>query len=323
MSGPADKIGGARRVVVGICTYNRPAGLRAVLAAIDHQRLTTLDDGQIELVIADNSAAGSAKDASDAYARTGRFAVHYVAERRKGLSYARNAVLAVARELDATHLAFVDDDELPDPGWLEALLHVVETGRCAAAIGPVYPVFEVPPPAWLPKSAFVIRRRPSDGLVDDGYTCNSIVSLSAVAACDLRFDARFNETGGEDTFFFKQLLKRNFPIAWAEQAVVYETVPRHRMRASWLWRRWFRTGALEVYLQRHDPDSVAGKLTSLGNGLARLAVGAPKIAVGGVRAALGNPSAFIASFYTLCRGAGLVAKVFGRDHKEYSVPTYR
>ena len=69
--------------------------------------------------------------------------------------------------------------------------------------------------------------------------------------------------------------------------------------------------------------SVTGRVVNLAGGLARLAVGSGRVIVGSALAVSGKREAFVASFYTLCRGAGLVAKVFGRDYKEYAVSTYR
>jgi glycosyltransferase involved in cell wall biosynthesis len=311
------------KLAVGICTYNRAPGLRAVLGALDLQRLNGLDDDRIEIVVADNSADGSAGPIVAEYGRQGRFRVRYLSERRKGLSFVRNAVLAEALEMGATWLAYIDDDEMPGAGWLEALLQGLRASSCAAAIGPVYPVFEVAPPAWLPTSAFVIRRAAEAGFAGDGYTCNCILSVAAIEAAGLRFDERFNETGGEDTYFFKELRERGGRIAWCEAAVVYETVPRHRMRSMWLWRRWFRTGGIEAYLQDGDARSIAGKATALARGGARIFAGAAKIGAGAVRAVLGERAAFVASFYTFCRGAGLIANAIGREHKEYAVRWYR
>jgi succinoglycan biosynthesis protein ExoM len=310
-------------VAVGICTYNRPAGLAALLAALDRLRLERLGQHQVIAVVVDNADTGSAAPICDAYAGTGRFPLTYVREPRKGLAFARNAVMAAAREAAATHLAWIDDDEVPDPGWLEALYTGLMQARSAAAIGPVYPLFELPPPDWLPPLAFVIRRTQQDGLVSDAYTCNCIVDLRFVAASGLAFDERYNHTGGEDTLFFRRLRQAGGTIAWVEGAMVHELVPRHRMSAAWLWRRWYRTGALEADLSPYDPASVLGRLVNLAMGLVRVGYGSARVAAGCVRSLLGTPGAFVASFYTVCRGMGLIAKVFGRDYNEYSVPTYR
>lgn len=311
------------KIAVGICTHNRPAGVAALLAGIERLRLGVVSDDQVVLIVVDNGETGSAAPVCEAYAGAGRFPLNYAREPRKGLSFARNAVMTAARAAGATHLAWIDDDEVPDPAWLDALYSGLMRAHSAAAIGPVYPMFEVPPPDWLPPLAFVIRRSHRDGLVSDAYTCNCIMDMRVVTAAGLEFDNRYNHTGGEDTAFFKRLQVAGCTVAWVEAAVVNERVPRHRMSAAWLWRRWFRTGALEADLSPFDPASATGRLVNLTMGFARVGYGSARVAAGCARSLSGTPGAFVASFYTVCRGMGLIAKVFGRDYNEYSVPTYR
>jgi glycosyltransferase involved in cell wall biosynthesis len=243
-------------VAVCICTYNRPAGLAALLAALDRQRLGRLTDDNVEIIVVDNGIAGDAEAVWQSLARQLRFAIGFTHEPRKGLAYARNAALSAALKPGVTHIAFVDDDELPSPEWLASLVETLERRGTDAAIGPVLPVFETPPPFWLPVMAFGDLREHDQGLVDDGYTCNAIVSREAVDAMALSFDARFNDTGGEDTMFFKRMQEAGGRIAWAERAVVFAPIPKHRMRPQWLWRRWYRTGDIEASLGRHDPASL-------------------------------------------------------------------
>ncbi|NJM33706.1 MAG: glycosyltransferase, partial [Rhodomicrobium sp.] len=259
------------RLAICICTYNRPQGLATLLSSLDQQRLTQLGDGQVGIVVVDNSAGATASGVIAQHSRTGRFALTAVHEPRKGLVYARNTCLQAAREANASHIVFIDDDEAAPPGWLEALYGRLKTSGASAAIGPVFPVFERPPPAWLPAYRYVNRVADRDGLVDDGYSCNAIVALSALSGAAARFDARFNETGGEDTMIFKALRDAGHRIAWAEDARVYEFVPARRMRAGWLFRRWFRTGNIEARLSADGTISMAGRLAALTRGGARIA----------------------------------------------------
>jgi glycosyltransferase involved in cell wall biosynthesis len=310
-------------IAVCICTYQRPLGLRALLESIGRQRFVHLSDEQVRVIVVDNSEAGTAAGSGDFSALQRRFHLHFVHEPRKGLSMARNSALAAAHEAGASHVAFVDDDELAHPAWLEALHAALTETGAAAAIGPVVPIFERQPQGWLPLPAYADRRRPSRGFVDDGYTCNTMCALPAIEANDLRFDPRFDATGGEDTFFFKQLREKGLAIAWAEQAMVFSVVPRHRMTALWLWRRWYRTGDIEAHLGRHPPSTLAGRLVNLTGGVARLLVGSVRIAGAALFKAWRRPDAVVASFYTACRGAGLIANVLGHRYKEYGGTGYR
>lgn len=312
-----------RRIAVCVCTYHRPAGLAALLAALDRQRLGRLPDDGVEIIVIDNSVAGDASTTWQGVGRTLRFPVTFKHEPRKGLAFARNAALGAALKPGITHIAFIDDDELPSPDWLASLVETLDRRGTDAAIGPVLPVFETPPPSWLPVMAFGDLRSHDQGLVDDGYTCNAIVSRSAIDAMSLSFDARFNDTGGEDTMFFKRLQEGGGRIAWAEAAVVFAPIPKHRMRPQWLWRRWYRTGDIEANLGRYDPASAMGRAHNLMRGLARVGAGTLRIAKAALWDSWRKPGAFVASFYTLCRGAGLIASVGGARYKEYAAPGYR
>jgi succinoglycan biosynthesis protein ExoM len=311
------------RIAICVCTYNRPLALRALLESIARQRFVHLADDQVRIIVIDNSSDGAIANSGELAAERGRFAVGIVHEPAKGLSVARNRALDEALRAGASHLAFIDDDELPHPAWLEALYTALSHKGAAAAIGPVVPIFERPPQGSLPLPAYADRRRQNQGLVDDGYTCNMICALSAIGAHGLRFDSRFNATGGEDTYFFKQLREKGLSIAWAENAIVFSVIPRHRMTAMWLWRRWYRTGDIEAHLGRYRPSTLIGRLFNLTRGVARILVGGVHIVVAAAIKSWRRPDAVVASFYTACRGAGLVASVLGHRYKEYGHTGYR
>lgn len=312
-----------QRIVVCVCTLNRPSGLRALLKALDLQRLCGLGDFQVSVIVVDNSSNGSAAVVVQDHVAHARFSVRLVHEPRRGLANARNAALVAAREAGAIYLVFIDDDEVPSAGWLEALVVGLQLTNAAAAIGPVSPIFETPPGRWLPLAAYEEWRQPRKGFVEDGYTANAILKLSAIEAHGVAFDARFNETGGEDTLFFKQVNDRGLNIAWAEDAVVYALIPHHRMSVSWLWRRWYRTGMVEAHLSGYDPAGIRGRAFNLIRGIARVVAGSARVFAEGLLRVRRRPDAVVFSMYTLCRGTGLIANAFGREYREYARPDYR
>jgi len=311
------------QIMVAICTYERPGGLLSALRALNHQDFGDRSDGDISVVIIDNAAASTAKPTVDLCKPASRFQLYYRNETRKGLAFARNAALSAAKDLGATHLAFIDDDEMPEPGWLRALFSRLCESAAAAAIGPVNPVFAEAPGNSVPREAYAIRTRVDAGFSRDGYTCNVLIDMKVVVDMSLEFDERFNELGGEDTLFFKALTDAGHRIAWAPQAVVHELVPKQRMQARWLWRRWYRTGAVEAQLCRYSPSSAAGRAQNFAKGSVRLVGGTGRVLASALVTGWREPSRTVASFYTLCRGAGLIASVFGREYKEYARANYR
>ena len=308
-------------IAVAVCTCGRPAELARLLAAIDAQRLALIPAGAVRILVVDNSRDGSAGTVCRAYAAAGRFALSVFHEPRRGLSHARNRVLREAAALTVARLALVDDDEMPAPTWLEELCARMQATGAAACVGPVVPVFARPPPRWASDGAFAKRLTPRDGWVGDAYTANALLDLGTVAAAGLAFDPRFNEVGGEDTLFFRALLRAGHRIAWAEGAVVYDAIPVHRLRRSWLLARWYRSGGIEAHLGPLPADCLGGRARNVARGAARLLGGGLRLAVAG--ASFGRWGTVLGGAFTLCRGAGLVAAAFGVVYREYSPSRYR
>ena len=137
---PAWDTGPEPEIAALISTYRRREYLEELLAALAAQELAR---GRYEVVIVDNgSDDGSWERLQALAARTSlRLRVLRIEENR-GPAAARNAAVAAAR---APLLAFTDDDCLPAPAWLAALLEafaddpgvVVIQGRVRPAPGDV------------------------------------------------------------------------------------------------------------------------------------------------------------------------------------------
>lgn len=111
-------------------------------------------------MVVDN--AGDAQTASTvAHAsKRGRFPVGYVVERTPGLLAARHRGV---KETRGETLAFLDDDVILDPGWLNAVQAAFGDENVSIATGPSRPRFECSPPPWL--SQFV-------DVDEDGSKCS-------------------------------------------------------------------------------------------------------------------------------------------------------
>lgn len=310
------------KVAICICTYNRPQGLSMLLCALEHQRLIRVRNSEVQIVVVDNSPDGSAQALIAAHSKASRFSFVTVHQPERGLSRARNTALAAAHAAD--FIAFIDDDEVPASGWLQSLYEAITSTDAAAAAGPVKPIFEALPPAWIVRGGFHAKRLPpKNGFVTDAYTCNAIVSRQAIEMAKLRFDEELDEIGGEDTLFFRTLLDAGLRIAWCEKAVVYEWINPQRLKLSWLLRRWYRTGNVEARLGHRSGTGLSIRIANAGRGLARIGAGSllllPAIVMSGWR----DPSRVVSRLYTVCRGGGLVASSLGRDYREYSARHYR
>lgn len=305
------------RVALCAATYRRPEGLARLLAGL--AALEIPDTVEVRGVIVDNSDEGGARAQVAEAAATFCWPLHYRSETRRGITFARNAALEEALATGCEFVAFVDDDEVPSPTWLAALMAAQRRSGAAAVLGAVQPVFPPGTPAWLIAGRFFETHRYADGAeIDDAHTANVLIDLHRLAALGLRFDHRYALTGGEDTMLFRDLLDAGERIVYAADAVVYETVPASRARLAWLLRRWYRTGNIEaaLYLRGRRRDAWR-RPANLLRGLARVTAGSGLFLANLAVLGLGRKDRIVRPLYTVCRGCGILASTLGWNYSEY------
>jgi glycosyltransferase involved in cell wall biosynthesis len=134
---------GSPQVAVLIATYNRAGLLGETLDVLAASHVPA--DLPWEVVVVDNNSNDATR--SVVLTRQAGYPVplRYVFERRQGRSSALNAGIAVTT---ASHFLFTDDDVRVAPGWLAAGATALADGWDYVG-GPVRPIWETPPPAWL------------------------------------------------------------------------------------------------------------------------------------------------------------------------------
>jgi len=127
---------------VVVCTHNRADLVaRAVDAAAAEARAVAG-----EVIVVDNASTDATPAVLRTVAERHRDVVRIVAEPCLGLSVARNRGLADAR---GDVVAYLDDDAVPRPGWLAALLAPYADPTVVAVGGRIVLRFDATPPAWL------------------------------------------------------------------------------------------------------------------------------------------------------------------------------
>jgi len=224
-----------------ICTYRRPHVAETMRSLAS---LKLKPDWQIRIIVADNDEKPSAQPLVEAAASECALNVTYIHAPARNISIARNACLDAAT---APLIAFIDDDELAEPNWLNVLMTVMESSKPAAVLGPVHALYGPDAPAWMRRGDFhsvipVWVR----GEIITGYSGNSLLQKSAIGT--LRFRKDLGRTGGEDTVFFTALHQAGGTIAYAPDAVATEIVPKERASLRWLINRHFRGGQTHGFL---------------------------------------------------------------------------
>lgn len=300
-------------VAIAACTVDRPDGLRRLLDGIARLTFTRMPEPKITVVIIDNAAEPSAAPIVDSFRALLRWPIIYFHEPKRGLVHARNAQLAAA-PATADWIAMIDDDEVPVPEWLDALLATAFAYAAPLVAGPVVPSFVEPPPRWAVNGRFFEVGPFVDGApIGFLYTGNALVSLRAVRAAGWRFEMAFNQSGGEDEHFFTRALRAGLKAVSAADARVYETIPSCRTTPRWVARRFFRMGTTLAAIDRLHHPHPASLIRRALKGCAHMVIGFLTMAAVLVKGRL----ALVKGLSDIARGAGAIVGVFGVRYNEY------
>lgn len=299
---------------IAIVTRGRPAGLARLLDALGRCRLPS---PSCSVLVVDNDPARTAEPVVTALAAGHPLPLDYRHEPRPGVVFGRNAALDHAR---GTRLAFIDDDEEPEPDWLVALASVMDGAAAHAVSGPVRPVFALPMPAWFAEAFALCYVRPlADGSVSELMTGNLLLDRPFLIRHGLRFPEALATHGAEDTALSAMLLEAGGRLAWAADAIVLEHIPAERLGLAWLLARWYRYGMSDVRIRLLDRASPAVRLRAVARGALRVGAGGFLLLLTLPGLLRGRPGPAVRRSYTVMRGFGMIAGGLGFTSEPYAV----
>jgi succinoglycan biosynthesis protein ExoM len=237
-----------------ICTFRRES-LSLMLASLADQ--VPPAGARLRIIVADNDTTDVRRAGIvDTAARLGLDCL-YVHAPERNISIARNACLDAA---SSDWIAFVDDDEVAAPDWLERLLaarngHQIVFGVSQAR----YPDPATPP--WIIAGDFHSNRIEGNDGPSNGYTANVLIDRRFVVAHGLRFAEPLGQIGGEDTMFFLEAELAGASFGYCRDAIVFEDTPLSRANLRWLILRRYRAGQVHhMAMQRRGHAGMASLL---------------------------------------------------------------
>ena len=252
-------------LAVGLCTYKRLSSLERLLEHIAIAARTLAQAPQV--IVVDNDGNDPAVQAAvDAFALRSGLVIHYLIERRPGISAARNLVFDKADSLKVRFVAMIDDDEWPSESWLTALLAEQSRSRATVVGGPVAPVFPVGHESLQRHARYwSVQPQTLEGRPFVFCTCNFLIDMAAIASLPRPlFDDAFGLSGGGDTVFFRTLFYAGHAMAWTKEALVHEEVPQSRASFQWLRQRRYRVGNHAVRWEMVGSGPVRSLLKTVG-----------------------------------------------------------
>ncbi|MCP5364407.1 MAG: glycosyltransferase family 2 protein [Hyphomicrobiales bacterium] len=319
-------------IAICICTYKRPQLLRHLLQGLAKQQFKRMPPPVLTIIVVDNEGNDEARIVCESEQPYQRGHLIYVRERQRGISYARNTCLAHVPG-DCDFIAMIDDDEFPEPHWLEQLIIVQRATGADVVQGPVHAILPASAPNWMRQGKFfgwpyyLYSPKPiaweDRTEISSASTNNVLICWPRLRPLGLVFDTRLALSGGEDLMFFRQLRDAGFRFAFARNANVSETVPPERARFWYLCRVGFRDGCLKPafkLLRNTDRGSLFQRLKrrsrSTGNGILHILVGGYSLLRCAVFSRSSGYSLALASL-SIVYGAGLVAGSFGLRYQHY------
>lgn len=215
---------------VVVCTRDRPEDLAKCLPF-----LARLVERGVEVLIVDNCPS----DKRTEQLVKGYSGIGYIYEPHPGLNVARNRGLRAAQ---SEIVAFIDDDAIPDAGWLDALRRNFVDPMVAVVTGITLPIeLETPAQQWFEKTnsfgrGYVRRIFEASltsvlGSGQAGAGVNMAIRREAVAEIGLFDEALDGGTltmsGGDQEFFYRAMA-RGYRIVYEPAALVW-----HRHRRTW------------------------------------------------------------------------------------------
>ena len=238
---------------------------RALSEALESAARVIDSDDSVEIIVVDNGSidltAGICREIRD------RFPQHnwrYIYDDMPGLLTGRHRG---AREAHGEILAFLDDDILLAPGWMEALQEAFGDPNIALVGGPSRPHYEVEPPSWLNGPWWHSEGRSFDylSLIDLGSSMTFIDPLFVIG---LNFSIRkavFQECGGfhpdcipkalqryqgdGETGLSRKIKERGLRALYHPLVAVTHVIPGSRLTPEAFEQRAFYQGVCDSYTQ--------------------------------------------------------------------------
>jgi glucosyl-dolichyl phosphate glucuronosyltransferase len=237
-------------ISVIVCTYNRAGMLPGAIESILAQDCPV----PWELFVVDNNSPDNTQEVIRQFQARFPDRVRTAIERQQGVSYGRNRGIA---ETTAPIIAFTDDDNIVEAGWLNRIWRELNVDSTISFVGGrVLPSWNAPLPPWMSTAQYSAL-----GLVDPGdepfdigrerpYFVTSAnlgvrrSMLDAIGHFDPNCQRVKDGIGSiEDNELMLRAWRYGFRGRYLPELVVHADVQLNRMEKAY-HRRWFRGNGL-------------------------------------------------------------------------------
>jgi glucosyl-dolichyl phosphate glucuronosyltransferase len=237
-------------ISVILCTYNRCESLANALASLAAMSLPSTVTWEV-LVVDNNSNDRTATVIEEFCGRyPGRF--HHIFEPSQGKSFALNTGIRTAA---GRVLAFIDDDVVASPSWLQNLTADILADKCCGTGGKILLDPSFVAPEWLPvQGPFSLSGMLAGfDLGNESRPLDRPPFGTNMAFLKAMFDkyglfrtdmgpAPGSEIRNEDLEFCRRLMNSGEVLQYEPDAIVWHAVPERRRTQGYFLQFWFDYG---------------------------------------------------------------------------------
>ncbi|MFH1827614.1 MAG: glycosyltransferase family 2 protein [bacterium] len=219
-----------------VCTYNRAQLLKNCLRSLEKQ---TADKKKYEVIVVDNNSTDSTKEIMEDYTKN-QTNIRIVTEKNCGRSYARNRGW---QEAKGKYVAYIDDDAVAKPDWIEQIMAFIKENPKINAFGGPYSKFSLKPiPTWLPENYFTLNlgnRVKMLNLKNEWLSGSNMIFNRSIFHRYEGFNTNFGGKGykiiyGEETEFLTRLKKMGESVYYVPKICVKHLVAERKLNLWWL-----------------------------------------------------------------------------------------
>lgn len=238
-----------KKITVAICTYNRADRLPALVDALRRQDCPIA----CEILAVDNNSKDNTRSVLMALAEESGTPLRYVKEGQQGIVYARNR--AIEEAFGGNFMAFIDDDELPAAGWLNAAVEALDAEGADCVGGEIRACLpDESRPKWLSADLLgflgEVRHGHESFWIESRATpvwSGNVGYRTSVFADGLRFNPRYNRVGegiggGSDEVMFNLLLEHGARIRYRPDMVIEHLVEDWKLRRGYFLKLHYAAG---------------------------------------------------------------------------------
>ncbi|MBU1341594.1 MAG: glycosyltransferase family 2 protein [Proteobacteria bacterium] len=241
-----------KHVTFAVCTYNRANRLSDLLDEMLSQESTL----PYEILIVENNCTDNTIDLIKKKMKSSNGLIRFVSEPRQGIVFARNR--AIEESLGSDYLVFIDDDELPCKGFLQAAIDAFLNHHCDVVGGKIQVNFENKiRPKWLTDDLLIplaaINYGDTSFFITDKTTplwTSNIAYNTKIFKKGLRFNLKYNREGydvggGEDWIMFTEFIDMGIPVMYQPSMATNHFIEAWRVKRRYFYKLYYRIGYKE------------------------------------------------------------------------------